>query len=266
MIKKIPLVSVVITTYNRVNLLKRAIISVLEQDYSNIEIIVQDDASSDSTTKYIKELQIINKNLFYFKNDINLGNALTRNKAIKNSNGKYVAFLDDDDVWISKNKLSIQIEALENSKINIGLCCTQAYLKINNQIKAFPIQLPKNMKYQILQGNEVIHNSSVVIKRDIINQIGGFDIKLKRGIDSEFFRNLITRFNYEILFIPVPTIFYETNGNDRITTKKGLKEAKKIFFVHAYILWKYRIQYLKEPKALYIRVKNLILQPIRAFV
>jgi glycosyltransferase involved in cell wall biosynthesis len=259
-----PLVSILITTYNRSNLLKRAINSVLNQSYPNYEIIIVDDCSIDETDKTIGENYKGYCNIKYFKNSENKGNAFSRNVAFQNSRGKYLSFLDDDDYWVDDNKLCMQVEKLESAPVNTGICCTQALLKDNQgNVVATPENFPSNMRFQILQGNEVIHNSTVMIRREIVQEVGGFDVRLKRGIDSEFFRNVITRHHYKVLFLKVPTMYYDTDGSDRITTKTGLREAKKLLFVHSYILWKYWRQYLTEPKALYIRAKNLILQPLR---
>ncbi len=224
-----------------------------------MEIIVVDDCSTDDTKTMIADLQQKCNYLFYFRHDKNKGNAFARNTAWKNSKGKYIAFLDDDDYWILDNKISIQVNAFEVASSDNGICCTQAMVDEDGCIKATPEELPYNMRFQILQGNSVIHNSTVMIKREVMIVTGGFDEKMPRGIDSEFFRNVITRFNYKVLFLKIPTIHYETGGHSRITTRKGFKESGKILFAHSYNLWKYRIHYLHEPRALFIRLKNLFL-------
>jgi glycosyltransferase involved in cell wall biosynthesis len=261
------IVSVLITTFNRCRLLNRAIMSVLKQDYPIIEIIVVDDGSTDDTQNLMNLLCSEYKNIHYIKHPTNLGNARARNTAWQNSNGKYLAFLDDDDYWIKENKISIQVSSFEKASVKIGICCTRVLIKIKNKHQVeIPKSFPLNMRFQILQGNEVIHNSTVMIKKSLMIKVGGFDVKLPRGIDSEFFRNVITKHNYEILFLPITTTYYETDGIDRITTKRGFIEAKKILFVHAYMLKKYWKEYLTEPYALFIRFKNLILQPIRVII
>jgi glycosyltransferase involved in cell wall biosynthesis len=265
--KNLSIVSVLITTFNRCNLLNRAIVSVLKQDYPIIQIIVVDDGSTDGTQNMMNLLCSEYKNIHYIKHPFNLGNAKARNTAWQNANGKYLAFLDDDDYWITENKISIQVSSFEKASVKKGICCTRVLLKNQDKhLEENPKLFPLNIRFQILQGNEVIHNSTVMVKKSLMIKVGGFDDNLPRGIDSEFFRNVITKHNYEILFLPITTTYYETEGTDRITTKKGIKEAKKIFFVHAYILKKYWKEYLNEPYALFIRIKNLILQPLRVII
>ena len=91
-------VSIIIPTYKRSDLLERAIKSVINQTYKNIEIIVVDDNVNNSK-EHLQNLKIIEKypQIIYIKNKKNLGGGLTRNVGIKASTGEYIAFLDDDD-------------------------------------------------------------------------------------------------------------------------------------------------------------------------
>ena len=90
------LVTVIITTYNRLDFLKDALSSVLNQSYKNIEIIIVDSSNNAETQDFITE----NKHLIYIHSDINHPNVL-RNLGIQCANGNYIAFLDDDDTWKS---------------------------------------------------------------------------------------------------------------------------------------------------------------------
>jgi len=108
------LVSVVITTRNRARLLLRALRSVLEQGYGNLEIIVVNDFSSDDTRKVLKEFSRGQKNLRFFNNPKNLGIVKSLNLGIKNARGFYIARLDDDDAWLDKEKLSKQVRFLDS--------------------------------------------------------------------------------------------------------------------------------------------------------
>ena len=253
-----PLVSVTITTFNRAHLLRRCIDSVLTQDYPNIEIIIVDDHSLDETPKILKNLADKHDYLRYIRHEYNRGNAFARNTAWQAALGKYVAFMDDDDYWTDDEKLSVQISTLEQADSKVGICCTQVTLRKNGVLLCVPEKLPPYIKPHILKGNGVIHNSTVVIPRGVLESVGGFDERMPRGIDSEFYRNAITRHGYEVLFIPRATTYYETEGDDRITTRNGIDEAKRLVFAHAYLLWKYRWQYFRYPKAMMVRVKSLI--------
>lgn len=89
-----PLVTVYMPTYNRVDLLQRAVESVLSQDYKNIELIVVDDNSTDDTHKYLSKIVEEDSHFRYFINEKNSGACISRNKAIFSTNGEFITGLD----------------------------------------------------------------------------------------------------------------------------------------------------------------------------
>ncbi|MBX0312660.1 MAG: glycosyltransferase [Sulfurihydrogenibium sp.] len=112
-----PLVSVVIPTYNRANLIKKSIQSVINGDYKNIEVIVVDDHSTDNTYQIVSALQAKDSRIRYIKLDKKSGAQAARNRGIIEARGEFIAFLDSDDSWES-NKLAIQMEALKSANYN----------------------------------------------------------------------------------------------------------------------------------------------------
>jgi glycosyltransferase involved in cell wall biosynthesis len=96
----IPLVSVYITTHNRSERLIRAINSVLNQTYKNIEIIVSDDGSKDNTTAIVSDFMALHANIRYIRSEVARGANHARNKALKIAQGKFITGLDDDDVFM----------------------------------------------------------------------------------------------------------------------------------------------------------------------
>ena len=108
------LISINITTYNRSHLLARCLDSVISQTYKNIEIVIVDDYSTDDTANVVDQYIARDPRIKYIRHKRNLGNAFSRNTAINNGTGKYVAFMDDDDVWIDSDKLVKQVKALCN--------------------------------------------------------------------------------------------------------------------------------------------------------
>lgn len=120
-----PLVSVIIPTYKRGDMLTKAIDSVINQTYKNIEIIVIDD--NDPSSKYRAETKeklssyIQSKVIRYIENEKNLGGCITRNRAVEQSKGEYIAFLDDDDIFFP-TKIEKQVNLMiENKNNNVGL-------------------------------------------------------------------------------------------------------------------------------------------------
>lgn len=96
-------VSVVIPTYNRATFITNALNSIIKQDYDNIEIIVVDDGSTDDTRSVVNSLQKTYSNIFYLQNERAKGPSGARNTGIIKSSGKYLSFLDSDDIWLDSH-------------------------------------------------------------------------------------------------------------------------------------------------------------------
>ena len=116
----LPLVSVLITTYNRKHMLKEAIDSVLKQDYNNIELIVSDNASEDETYILMEKYLSKYKNIKYIKREKNIGPFLNAKEAYKEIKGKYLLILSDDDYLVSDTFFSNGVKVMEEDK-NISL-------------------------------------------------------------------------------------------------------------------------------------------------
>ena len=120
------LISVVITTKNRIKKIERAIKSVLNQTHKNIELIVVDDGSNDGTHNLIKSKY---PNIILQRNDISLGGSVARNIGWQICKGKFISFLDDDD-YFRKDKLEIQLKIfLSDSQSSLVVC---NYFSIKN--------------------------------------------------------------------------------------------------------------------------------------
>jgi glycosyltransferase involved in cell wall biosynthesis len=123
---KKPDVSVIIPTYNRARLIGKAVRSVLQQTYQDFEIIIVDDASTDNTDQIIKSCD--DARIIYMKHKINRGASAARNTGIKNSRGKYIAFLDSDDEWLPQ-KLEKQIAVFDRSSNTVGAIYCFCYIE-----------------------------------------------------------------------------------------------------------------------------------------
>ena len=115
---KVPTVSVILPTYNRAEIVKRSILSVLNQTYKDFELIIIDDASTDKTRMIVEELG--DTRIKYLRNRQNLGPAASRNIGIKASRGIFIAFQDSDDEW-RPDKLKKQVETLEKENNQNGV-------------------------------------------------------------------------------------------------------------------------------------------------
>jgi len=124
-----PKVSVIICTYNREELIKRAIKSVLSQSFSDYELIIIDDASTDDIKSVI--LSFNDSRIKYFRNETNRGITKSRNKGCQIAVGDYIAMLDSDDWWLDDNKLKKQVEYLDQN-LSVAIVGTGIILYDNN--------------------------------------------------------------------------------------------------------------------------------------
>ena len=128
-VKKEALVSIVMPAYNCEDFIGIALDSVINQTYQNWEVIVVDDCSTDNTAKLVQEYVKKDNRIKYHKLDRNSGAAVARNKAVDLANGKYMAFLDSDDVWFPE-KLTKQIGYMKENAYTFT--CT-SYTKIDEE-------------------------------------------------------------------------------------------------------------------------------------
>lgn len=146
------LVSIVMPNYNCVKYIDETIQSVRKQSYTNWELLVVDDCSSDGSQAVVERYAIIDPRIKLFRNESNKGAAACRNIAIKNANGKWVAFLDSDDKWLPE-KLEKQIRFMKNHRYHFSYT---NYTEIDDQSNALGILFtgPKSIsRFRMLQFN-----------------------------------------------------------------------------------------------------------------
>lgn len=168
-----PYVSVIIPTYNRKNVLERAINSVLTQTFTDYELIVVDDGSDDGTL----DLEIIKKrkSLIYYRFSLNNGVSRARNFGVNHSKGKWIAFLDSDDEWMPQ-KLEIQTKWIKKNPEYRIVQTNEIWIRNGKQVN------PPRTHHKF-QGNLfdaslqrcMITPSSVMIERELFNEVGGFN-------------------------------------------------------------------------------------------
>ena len=222
---KFPLVSVIITTYNRSQKVANCINGVLRQDYDNVEIIVVDDYSTDDTESFLKKNYL--NEVKYVRHNFNQGVQFASNTGYRHASGKYVAFIGDDDVWSNNNKLSEQVKIFENDYLKkYGIVTTD--VKIITKEKSYKknIKKPKNLVKHILNKNGIIYGSAALIRSDIFKQVGMFAKDLPRGTDSDVFRRIIL-LGYDVYFIEKDMVDYYFDGINQMTTfnEKGINRA-----------------------------------------
>ena len=204
------LVSCIITTYNRPNLVGRAIESVLGQSYSNIELIIIDDHSNELYDE-VKKLYSTNGRVRFHRNAKNLGLSASRNEGINLSNGRYVAFLDDDDVWLN-DKLEKQVSFLEVNKEFIG--CSSSHIE---SVSKKTIKIAKKVyRFEDNTGfNYLGPPSKLILKKDIASATM-FDEDAKHAEDWDFYLRILKL--GPVYVFDEPLIIYDTVHFGRMTT------------------------------------------------
>lgn len=212
-----PLVSVIIPTYKRPGMLGRAIDSVLNQTYDNIEVIVVDDNDEDSeyrkeTEEFMDKYADIDK-LVYLKHKKNKNGAAARNTGIKNSKGEYISFLDDDDEYLP-SKLMLQVNKIsKHSSDYIAVYCghINVYPNENNNFISTP-HLKGNIYKELLTGKCPSSTSLFMVKKEELVKVNGFDEKLQSFQDYDLWLRLFKDKKTDYVEEPLVKFYHHLNN------------------------------------------------------
>ncbi|MFH1782835.1 MAG: glycosyltransferase family A protein [Candidatus Omnitrophota bacterium] len=209
------MISVIIPTYNRSILLKRAIESVLDQAYKDLELLIIDDGSTDNTREYVESQATSHRPQVRYFYQTNKGPSSARNLGIKKAQGSLIAFLDSDDWW-DREKLAIQIEEM-NKKPTFLISHTQEIWYRKNKLL--------NQKRINSKSNGYIFNrclsicsvsmSTVIIRKGLFDRIGLFDEKLPCCEDYDFW--LRASKEYPFLLIDKPLTLKDGGRPDQLS-------------------------------------------------
>ena len=261
-----PRVSVVIPTYRRPVELKRALESVLTQDFTNIEVLVVDDnppgtPGREDTTRLLESLE---GPLVYIRTEGSLGGAGARNVGIEAARGEYVAFLDDDDQWLP-GKLRRQMELMES--LPLSVCSVDTGFFEIDETRGTKKQVKPALRGKIFDELLVKHKgrapklSSMLCRTRALREIGGFDASLPARQDLDLYLRLARNYSFE--FIEDPLVIKYVHENDRITANVTSKiRAFDLFYQ------KYRPDFLTRPRLhrIFLRKQALWLLYDRRFL
>ena len=213
------LITAVVTTYKRPELAKRAINSLLNQSYTDMEIIIVEDGANTGLDKWIENQNY--KKMRYHNNKVNIGLSASRNWAIDNSKGLYIGFLDDDDEWkpnMVKETVG-EITVLDPREVDkIGAISSGTELRKNNEIVAFGYQKNYgNLKESIKVKGAFTLSSASVYSMNALIQVGKFDESLKSSIDHDIWMSLASG-GFYVVPINKPLVTTHINQRDRLTT------------------------------------------------
>ena len=199
-----PLVSVVIATYNMADYLPLAVQSALAQTYKPIEVLIVDDGSTDRTAEAVQPL-LADPRVSY-RTQKNGGQAVAKNRGIRESKGQYVAFLDADDLW-TPDKLEAQMPLFARSSTVGVVYSAFTYIdQAGRQLRNAPDKLHRGrVSGPMLVFNFVGFGTSVV-KRECFERLGLFNENLRMGIDYDLWLRFSTQ--YEFDYVDRPLLYY----------------------------------------------------------
>jgi len=246
----LPLVSIIMLTYNRAKYISEAIDSVLIQTYKNFELFIIDDGSTDNTKEILSLYRDPRINIiFHSKNE---GLHVRRTESLTYPNGKYTAIIDSDDIWVASTKLAEQVNYMEQN-VNYAVVGTFLLL-INNQGKNIGQNeyqtKDTDIRNHILNRNQFVH-SGVLIRTEILRKVSGYrDTGLAEDLDLFLQLGTVGKFANIPKYMTAYRIHTESFNSQKLTMAKAvlniIKQYKNDypFYYFALIKCHLRIWYL----------------------
>lgn len=239
-----PLVSVVIPTYARNDMLSRAIDSVLKQTYTNIEILVVDDNPPDSeyrtACEAIMEGYRSENSIRYIRNETNLGGGAARNVGIRQAQGEYVAFLDDDDEYYPERiekQLAVFLKS-DNDRLAMVYCFAEFRDLEGRGGYTDDRVFRGNCLFEAMEQNCIAATSQWMVRHDVLTAIGGFaEVPCKQDSQT-ILKMLIAGYEIDVLE-EIQSIYYDYISSNRISgsgmkniigEKMYLEECRKQYY------------------------------------
>ncbi|NEP15204.1 MAG: glycosyltransferase [Symploca sp. SIO2C1] len=203
-----PLISVIVPAYNSEKTILETIDSVLQQTFADFELIVINDGSQDSTLELLSGIVDPRLQVFSFPN---LGLAASRNRGVARAQGKYISFIDADDLW-TPDKLELQLQALqENPEAAVAYSWTDCIDEAGEFLRSGShISVSGDVYAKLLVRNFLENGSNVLICKEALIEIGDSDESLAAGQDRELFLRLAAK--YHFVAVPRSQILYRVSA------------------------------------------------------
>lgn len=220
-----PLISVILPTHNRAEMLQRSVESVLNQSRQDFEIIIISDGSTDNTPDVVASFN--DSRIRLFQHEVSKGASAARNTGLRAAKSKYIAFLDDDDEWLP-DKLKIQMPVIEKSSPEVGL--VYAWMEYFENGKSRGLRAPElrgDVFVEMLDKQAIGGCPTIIIKREVIERIGFFDESLPRGNDGNYWRRISK--SYHVDFVPkvLANVYLDSKNRISHVSKKDLQNEIK---------------------------------------
>lgn len=221
-----PLISVITPIYNSEKFLEAAITSVQNQTYPHWQLILIDDASTDSSEKIAKEFCSGDSRITYEKLPINRGAAVCRNRAIELAKGEYIAFLDSDDFW-APDKLEIQLDFMQRNNCDVSfsnyILIDEDGNSLGRKILAMPL-----LSYKKQLRNNYIGNLTGMYRSTTLGKV--YSLPLRKRQDWGLWLEAIKRSGKPAMGIPVDLAYYRKGKNSMSNNKFGLLKSNFLFY------------------------------------
>ena len=236
-----PTISVIIPAYNAERTILETIASVQQQTFSDLELIVVDDGSTDRTLELLHSVTDERLKIFSYQN---AGVSVARNRGISHATGEFIGFLDADDLW-TPDKLETQLTALQQHP-EAGVAYSWTYFM--NEKGASYIEKSKafegNVYAELLVTNFLHNGSNPLIRSQAIESVGGFDPALAFGEEWDFYLRLAARWAF--VLVPKPQILYRQSSVSASSKVEEMEQQTLIMLEKAFQAAPPELQYLKN--------------------
>ncbi|MDP1625104.1 MAG: glycosyltransferase [bacterium] len=253
-----PLISIIVPTYNRADLIGEALESVLAQSFSSWELIIMDDCSTDNTAAIVRQFLARDSRIRYIKNEKNLGIARNRNTGIELTKGSLIAMLDSDDTWTDKNKLQKQADFLRENPDHVLVSTRATVIDLaGKEVGKFDFaEKDEDIRKVMLRRNQIVQ-SSVLYRKDSAVAVGGYDPSYAIVDDYDLWLRLGSEGRFRVL--PEYMVGYRAHDGG-ITKERPLVAARE----HLAIIRKHKNAYPGYAFA-YIKAKvRIVIARIKA--
>lgn len=236
------LISVIVPVYNGEKTLRETIQSVLNQTFTNFELIIINDGSQDSTLEIISRIHDSRIKVFSYPNS---GVSASRNRGISHGMGEYITFIDADDLWTA-DKLEKQLKALqENLQAAVAYSWTQC-IDESGQFsrRGSNISAAGDVYAKLLLVDFIENGSNPLIRRQALTEVGNFDESLTHSEDRDLWLRLAAR--YHFVAVPSPQILYRLSTNSASANVVKMEAGSLQFVEKAFAQAPEPLQYLKR--------------------
>lgn len=223
-----PLVSVITPAYNAERFIRGTIESVQAQTYTNWEMLIVDDCSTDYTVEIVKEYIEKDSRIHLIELEQNSGSAIARNTAMDYAKGKYLAFLDSDDLWLPE-KLSRQVTFMQENAIAFSFT-KYVRMKEDGTVTTSVTEAPSTVEYEQLMKHCVIGCLTVMLDRERIGDARMVNIRTRQ--DYAFWLSLTRK---GIIAYGLPEVLAKYRLVENSISSNKLKAAKKNWYVYHHI-------------------------------